>query len=384
VRIFASNAVLPTGIDSAYLEVEAGQISNITTGAAARKLSDAADLILDAGYLAPGLIDLQINGAFGTDFMAATESDWFNILNRMTSTGVTAIYPTIITAPVQKLAEWFIENHKYVNSHPDRCAVLGFHLEGPFLSTARKGAHRIDDITNPTKDLIEKLLSAANGSLKIITIAPELPGSTAAISQLLAAGVKVSVGHSDADAATVAQAADLGATLITHLFNAQSPINHRKTGVAGQALIDPRFTLGLIVDLHHVAVETVQLAFQAAADRICLVTDAISALGMPPGQYELAGEAVTVSQSGAPARADGTLAGSALRLDHAISNCIDIGIDPYRAILAATMVPAAAMGLTDRGQLRAGMRADLVWLNSTSSGLEASATWILGKQVFSK
>jgi N-acetylglucosamine-6-phosphate deacetylase len=105
---------------------------------------------------------------------------------------------------------------------------------------------------------------------------------------------------------------------------------------------------------------------------------------MPPGQYELAGEAVTVSQSGAPARADGTLAGSALRLDHAISNCIDNGIDPYRAILAATMVPAAAMGLTDRGQLRAGMRADLVWLNSTSSGLEASATWILGKQVFSK
>jgi N-acetylglucosamine-6-phosphate deacetylase len=384
LRIFAARAVLPTGIKPAVIEIFDGKILSILVDDHALTAKSSADLIIESGYLAPGLIDLQINGAFGTDFMAAQAADWKLILSKLPATGVTAIYPTVITAPIAELSDWFNKNRKYLATEPAQTAVLGFHLEGPFLSAARRGAHRLEHVIEPTDADVSKLIAAGKDSLKIVTLAPELAGAGEAIKKFIAAGIKVSVGHSDADAQTVAMAADLGASLITHLFNAQSPVSHRNTGVAGQALIDARLTLGLIVDLHHVAAQSVLLAFKAAQSRVCLVTDAISALGMPNGTYELAGEEVLLTEGNAPMRHDGTLAGSALRLDHAISNCINLGIDPHLAICAATKVPATAMGLTDRGQLILGQRADLVWLDSTADTLEARTTWIAGEQVYSK
>ncbi len=382
LRIYAANAVLPAGVLPAVVEISDGKIVNIDSGSAVD--ANSADLKLETGYLSAGLIDLQINGAYGTDFMAAESSDWERILTQLPESGVTAIYPTVITAPVIDLVNWFNANRSQVKTYSDKTAVLGFHLEGPFLSMKRKGAHRAECVIDPTDEAIESLISAAKDSLKIVTIAPELENATSAIKKLIAHGVTVSVGHSDATAAQVALAGDLGATLITHLFNAQSPVSHRDTGVAGQALIDERFTLGLIVDLHHVVAQTVLLAFKAAESRICLVTDAISALGMPAGEYELAGERVIVKSGQPPVRSDGTLAGSAIRLDHAISNCIKIGISPAVAISAATKVPAATMGLVDRGEIAVGKRADLVWLNESGSGLETARTWIAGNEVFSK
>ena len=374
--------MLPTGVLPAVVEISDGKIVSIDSGATVDP--NSADLRIDTGYLSAGLIDLQINGAYGTDFMAANPADWERILTQLPESGVTAIFPTVITAPVTDLVNWFNSNRSQVKTYSDRTAVLGFHLEGPFLSMKRKGAHRAECIVDPTDQAIESLISAAQDSLKIITIAPELENATSAIKNLIARGVKVSVGHSDATADQVALAGDLGATLITHLFNAQSPVSHRDTGVAGQALIDERFTLGLIVDLHHVVAQSVLLAFKAAPTRVCLVTDAISALGMPAGEYELAGESVIVKAGQPPVRSDGTLAGSAIRLDHAISNCIKIGISPATAIAAATKVPAAAMGLSDRGTIEVGKRADLVWLNYANDLLETQRTWISGNEVFSK
>ena len=373
---------LPTGLFPAVVEISDGKIVSIDSGATIDP--NSADLRIDTGYLSAGLIDLQINGAYGTDFMAANPADWERILTQLPESGVTAIFPTVITAPVTDLVNWFNSNRSQVKTYSDRTAVLGFHLEGPFLSMKRKGAHRAECIVDPTDEAIESLISAAQDSLKIITIAPELENATSAIKNIIARGVKVSVGHSDATADQVALAGDLGATLITHLFNAQSPVSHRDTGVAGQALIDERFTLGLIVDLHHVVAQSVLLAFKAAPTRVCLVTDAISALGMPAGEYELAGESVSVKAGQPPVRSDGTLAGSAIRLDHAISNCIKIGISPATAIAAATKVPAAAMGLSDRGTIEVGKRADLVWLNYANDLLETQRTWISGNEVFSK
>jgi len=374
--------VLPTGVFPAVVEISNGKIVSIDSGATVDP--NSADLRIDTGYLSAGLIDLQINGAYGTDFMAANPSDWERILTQLPQSGVTAIYPTVITAPITDLVNWFNSNRSQVKTYSDRTAVLGFHLEGPFLSMKRKGAHRAECIVDPTDEAIESRISAAQDSLKIITIAPELENTTPAIKKLIDHGVRVSIGHSDATADQVALAGDLGATLITHLFNAQSPVSHRDTGVAGQALIDERFTLGLIVDLHHVVAQSVLLAFKAAPSRVCLVTDAISALGMPAGEYELAGESVIVKAGQPPVRSDGTLAGSAIRLDHAISNCIKIGISPATAIAAATKVPAAAMGLSDRGTIEVGKRADLVWLNYANDLLETQRTWISGNEVFSK
>ncbi len=187
--------------------------------------------------------------------------------------------------------------------------------------------------------------------------------------------MRVAIGHSDADDARALAAVDAGASLVTHLYNAQSPFGHRDPGVVGVALSDPRLTCGLIVDLEHVAPTAVRLAFAAAAGRIMLVSDAIAALGMPPGTYSLGGQPTEVRVGAAPVRPDGTLAGSALRLDTAVANTIACGIDPAVALIAATRVPADVLGAPDLGRLAAGAAADLVWLDERWS---TRTTWVAG------
>ncbi len=205
--------------------------------------------------------------------------------------------------------------------------VLGIHLEGPFISPDRRGAHNPAWITTPDQDTIAAYLEAGAGLVRVITLAPELPGAMAAIKHLTEAGVVVSVGHSDATAAQVSAAADAGARMVTHLFNAQRPLHHREPGVVGQALADTRLTSGLIADLHHVAGPVAALAFAAAPGRIFLVTDAAACAGMPPGQYILGGQPIelAVAEGTPPVRENGTLAGSALRMDVAVANMVAVG-----------------------------------------------------------
>ncbi|MFZ9751495.1 MAG: N-acetylglucosamine-6-phosphate deacetylase, partial [Candidatus Nanopelagicales bacterium] len=229
MRIYAAKAVLAKGVHPAVLDIEDGKITKLAVGDQSR--STDADVVIESGYLAPGLIDLQLNGAFGTDFAAANEADWDRILKSLPATGVTSVYPTVITAPIDELVDFFKKNQNQVGDGTVRTSVLGFHLEGPFLNLVRRGAHREQWVVEPNDKSVSEIISAASNSLKIVTIAPELPGATAAIKSFVSNDIKVSVGHSDANAETVAKAADLGATLITHLFNAQSQIGHRNTGV---------------------------------------------------------------------------------------------------------------------------------------------------------
>ena len=195
------------------------------------------------------------------------------------------------------------------------------------------------------------------------------------------AGVLVSVGHSDATAAQVAQAADAGARMVTHLFNAQRPLQHREPGVVGQALADPRLTSGLIADLHHVSGPACLIAFRAAPGRIVLVTDAAACAGMPPGRYLLGGEPIELPPGAGqpPVRADGTLAGSALRMDTAVANLVHAGLELSDAVAAATRIPADLLGCPDLGRIAPGAAGDLVWLGAD---LQVRATWIGGQQVF--
>jgi N-acetylglucosamine-6-phosphate deacetylase len=189
------------------------------------------------------------------------------------------------------------------------------------------------------------------------------------------------VGHSDATASQVAAAAGLGARMVTHLFNAQRPLGHREPGVVGQALTDPRLTSGLIADLHHVVGPVCGLAFAAAPGRIALVTDAAAPAGMPPGEYLLGGEPVTLGAGSGepPVRADGTLAGSSLRMDQAVANAVACGISLGDAVAAATRIPADLIGRPDLGRIAPGAAADLVWL---SSSLTTRATWVGGQLVY--
>lgn len=335
------------------------------------------------GVLCPGLVDIQVNGAFGVDFAVASPDDWIRVSQQMTSTGVTAFVPTLITAPVHELTDAL---QAYARLAPALAAApgvarsLGLHIEGPFLAERRRGAHRPELLRDPTPELVEALLDAAAGTLSYLTLAPERTGALEAIGQLVGAGVRVALGHTDAEAPTVRAAADAGATIVTHLYNAQRPMRHRDPGTVGAALTDSRFTCGLIVDLHHVVPIAVQVAFRAAAGGIALVTDAVAAMGMPAGSYELGGDLVEISPGFPPRRADGAIAGSALRMDEAIANSVQhCSVDLADAVNAATRIPARALGRADLGTLSAGGAADLTWLGGD---LMARRTWVGGQLVW--
>lgn len=359
-----------------WIEVADGRITASGAGEAPR----TADL--HVAVLAPGFIDAQINGAYGADFATATDDEWGDIATKLPGTGVTAMVPTFITAPIDELTQAVRAYAVRRASTADRTTrLLPCHVEGPFLAPSRRGAHREELLVDPTPERVDALIEAGGDALGYVTLAPERQGAMAAIETFVAAGVRVSVGHSDADATTVAAAADAGATLVTHLFNAQSPLMPRSPGVVGGALADPRLTLGLIADLHHVDAEAIRLTFAAAAGRVMLVTDNVSAFGMPPGEYELGGQTLSVVEGQPPLRADGTLAGAAVRLDDCVANTVASGVAVDQAIAAVTSVPARALGLDDLGHLRPGAAADFVVLDTD---LRTAQTWIGGELAFDR
>lgn len=365
-----------------FVEVTGGVIASVGTGTLPEGSKARAGAWLPDGYLLPGFVDLQVNGYFGEEFQTAKAESWAAVAAKLPSTGTTSFLPTLITAPLDSLAEALRAAAGFVPGLPaDGARVLGVHLEGPFIAPARRGAHNEAWIADPTPAAIGLLLDAAPGLLRLVTLAPERPGALAAIGQFSTAGVLVSVGHSDAVAGQVAAAAASGARMVTHLFNAQRPLGHREPGVPGQALADDRLTSGLIVDLHHVAAQVCTLAFRTAPGRIALVTDAAAPAGMPPGEYLLGGEPVTLPAAlGAPpVRSDGTLAGSALRMDTAVANAVTCGIPLTGAVRAATSIPADLIGRPDLGRISPGAAADLVWL---SPALKTRATWVAGQLVY--
>jgi N-acetylglucosamine-6-phosphate deacetylase len=360
-----------------FVEVAGDVIARLGAGAPPGR----ADLTLADGFLLPGLVDLQVNGYFGVEFQVADAGAWAFVAAGLPATGTTAFLPTLITAPLESLVAVLTAAREFVPGLGDGARLLGVHLEGPFIAPRWRGAHNPDWIIDPSFAAVGELIEAGRGLLRLVTLAPERPFALPAIEQLAAAGVQVSVGHSDATAEQVAAAARRGARMVTHLFNAQRPLRHREPGVVGQALIDERLTSGLIVDLRHVVGPVCALAFRAAPGRIALVTDAAAPAGMPPGDYLLGGEPVTLpdGDGAPPVRSDGTLAGSALRMDTAVGNAVACGVPLVEAVAAATRVPADVIGRPDLGRLRAGAAADLVWLGPD---FRTRATWVAGRLAY--
>ncbi|HEV2343815.1 MAG TPA: N-acetylglucosamine-6-phosphate deacetylase [Actinocrinis sp.] len=342
--------------------------------------SAPADVALPDGILTAGLVDIQINGAFGVDFCAADDDGWDRVASALTGTGVTSFQPTYITAPLGALVSGLQTAIEARQRQADTgsARILGVHLEGPFLSPVRHGVHEKRYLAEPTAEAIDRLLNAPGREiLTMVTLAPELPGAIDAVHRLTAAGIRVSVGHTDALAAQITAAADAGATLVTHIFNAQRGLAHREPGVPGATMADRRFYCGLIADLHHVAPEICGLIWKGARGRVVLVTDAIAAAGMPPGEYELSGIPVVLSEDGVPRNADGTIAGSALTLDQAVRNMISLGLPVAQVVEAASRVPADALGRHDVGRIAVGARADLVWW---SDDFHPRRTWVDGRE----
>ncbi len=366
-----------------YVLVRDGVIAEVGDGPPGR----APDLRLETGVLVPGFVDLQVNGYYGVELADVRPDEWQLVASRLPETGTTAFMPTFITAPVSRLARALHDTPPAATAAagPRRARILGVHLEGPFISPLRAGAHNKDWMSDPSPDAVAELLDAGDGILKVVTLAPELPGALAAIGHLTEAGVLVSAGHSDARAGQVAEAADAGARMVTHLFNAQRPLRHREPGLPGQALADARLTSGLIADGHHVAAQVCAIAFAAAPGRICLVTDAAACAGMPPGRYLLGGEPIELpaGDGSPPVRADGTLAGSALRMDVAVTNMVRAGAGLPEAVAAATRIPADLIGRPELGRIAPGAQADLTWLaEDPDGGLRACATWVAGELAY--
>jgi N-acetylglucosamine-6-phosphate deacetylase len=308
------------------------------------------------GTAVPGFVDLQVNGFAGVDFLRADTADYRRAGEALLETGVTAFQPTLITAAEEELLAAIDE----VPSDSWQPRILGVHLEGPFLSTKRLGAHAAAFRRDPDPDLAARLVDA--GRVTYMTIAPELPDALDLIDLLRARGVVVSLGHSDATAEEAGAAFDRGVRTVTHLFNAMRPFRHRDPGIAGAALARPDVVVQLILDRHHLAPETARVVWAAAAGRVALVTDAIAAAGSGDGSFALGDVEVNVS-AGVPRRSDGVLAGSSLTMIEAVRNLYALGVPLADAVGAATAVPARVVRRDDVGSIRPGAPADVVVLD---------------------
>lgn len=326
------------------------------------------------GTIAPGYIDLHIHGSAGYDVMDAAAEALPAIEQLLARHGVTSYFPTTVTAPmdetlraVERLAD-AIERREHSHSHSNkdgkqRAVPLGIHLEGPFISHARRGVHPPQDLLKPTLALFERLWQAARGRVRMMTIAPELEGATEVIAEAARRGVCVSLGHSDADFATAERAIDAGARHATHTFNAMRPLDHRDPGILGAVLSDDRVSADIIADTVHVDPAVMKLFARAKGpDQTVLITDAISATGMPNGRYRLGSFEVDVYDG--KCTIDGKLAGSVLTLDRAVRNLAHFAEwDLAQAVAAATRNPARRARIANKGILAPGADADFVVLD---------------------
>ena len=327
--------------------------------------------------IAPGSIDLQVNGGHGIDFgedpgRIAEVAAW------LPETGTTAFLPTIVSSLADRYRRVF-DALPAIEGVPG-ARIPGLHLEGPFLAVGKKGAHAQEAIEAADDALFAELL--AEDAVRLVTLAPERPGALERIAALVERGVLVSLGHTEATYEQFVAGIDAGARMATHLFNAMSQLESRAPGVVGAALVDERVTVGLIADGIHTHPAVLALTARAKGTTgIALVSDMMAAAGMAPGVYSLNDIPVYVDETSARLE-DGRLAGSILTMDAAVRNMVAWGgISVAAALTMASTIPARLLGLDDVGALAPGYQADLVILDRD---LNVDETWIAGARVYSQ
>jgi N-acetylglucosamine-6-phosphate deacetylase len=329
----------------------------------------------DTAFLAPGFIDLQVNGGGGVLLNDQPTADGMRAIARAHRRyGTTACLPTLITDTGERMRAAIAA----ARAAAGRDGVLGLHLEGPFISPKRPGVHRPDLIRRPDAGDLEELCGLAGAGRSLVTLAPECTPA-GFVRALAAAGICVSIGHSEAPAAVVTQAVADGATGVTHLFNAMPPMSAREPGIIGATLAERRLTAGLIVDGIHVDPVSVRAAFAAKGfDRIALVTDAMPTVGASLSRFELMGRTISLAD-GRLSTTSGTLAGAHLDMATAVRNAVELARLPLEdALRAASLTPARFLGLEhERGALFPGARADLVAL---TDDVQVLATWLGGQR----
>lgn len=350
--------VTPEGIlDNGWVRVSGDTIAEVGTGNPPDPSTD-----LGGNWLVPGFVDMHCHGGGGGSFTSAETEQIATSIGAHRAHGTTTLLASLVSAPIPELARQIDALRELVSDG----SLAGIHLEGPFLSAARCGAHDPAILRPPDPESVRQLLTAGRDTIRMVTLAPELEHSLTAVRQLVEHGVVAAVGHTDATFDQVVPAVEAGATVATHLFNGMRPLHHREPGAITELLEDERVTVELICDLVHVHPAVLGLAARHAGQgRTALVTDAISATAAGDGTYELGELPVTVTD-GVPRLADGSLAGSTLTMDAAFRNLVlGCGLSVRDAVLASATGPAGVLGLSDRvGAISPGLAADLVVLDS--------------------
>jgi len=379
--IHAGRALTPTTeIHDAGILIREGTIeaigprSGMTLPAGAQEIRAADQTAI------PGFIDMHIHGAGGHDVMEGTGEALRSITRKVSEYGTTSLVATTVTAStdetlraIEGITGYIARQHETDES---RAEVLGIHFEGPFISRERRGVHPAEWIQLPSAETLGRLLKAAAGNARILTIAPEVLGAAPCIDAAREAGLVVSIGHTNATYEQARAAMARGAHSATHVYNAMRPFSHRDPGVIGAVLTTPEVNAELIADGVHVEEAAMKLLLLAkGAEHVTLVSDGLSATGMPDGKYMLGGFEVTVS-GGVCRNAEGTLAGSTLTLDRALRNIVALGISVPNAVRMLTLNPATLLGIEfKKGSLRVGADADVLLLNE---GLHLAGVWARG------
>lgn len=345
-------------VGGGWLTVSDGLITGVGTGTPPP--GDRVDL---AGALVvPGFIDTHCHGGGGASFSSAETKDIVQAITAHRRHGTTTMLASLVSEPIRSL----VEQEAALRELVEDGELAGIHLEGPFIASARCGAHDPLVLREPDPASVDALLRAGHGAVRMVTLAPELTGGIRAVSQLVDAGVIAAIGHTDGTEEQIRPAVDAGATVATHLFNGMRPLHHREPGPVGVLLDDERVTVELICDLVHVHPTVLRLAADhVGRGRTVLITDAMSATDAADGRYQLGRLQVDVNDGVATLAETGSLAGSTLTMDVAFRNLVRVvGLSIADAVRATSSRPAELIGVAERtGALRVGLSADLVVLD---------------------
>lgn len=358
--IQASSAVVDGQLrGTTWIEVSENLIRSINSG-----VHPAPDQIVD-GTVIPGFVDIHCHGGGGKYFSALTPGEIHSVVETHRGHGTTSLFASLVTEPIDVLTTQIERLKPFVESGQ----IAGIHLEGPYLSHARCGAHDPALLVHPELSEIKELLAVADGALSMITIAPELPGAIAAITHLTAAGITVALGHTDGDFGNAAAGTNAGATVITHFMNAMDK-GLNESSFASFVIADERLTVELILDGHHVPYKTAKEIYATIGNRLIFVTDAMAAAGATDGNYTIGKMPVIVKDSVARLESNGALAGSTLTMDAVFLNAItQLDLSVAEAVAATSTRAAKTMGLNDRGEIAVGKRADLLSYNPTTQSI---------------